>query len=106
MTHRLPDKHDNHFIIHVPHVVLAANGLKAQRAHSSYKLKAEDWQQGYAPILFKGFFWFLSFLMALMDTGSPRKSYACRKDKNIKNPLRLMQSVSYEPLMLQQSENP
>ena len=35
-----------------------------------------------------------------------RKDIAAGKDKNIKNPLRLMQDVSYEPLMLQLSENP
>lgn len=31
---------------------------------------------------------------------------ACRKDKNIKNPLWLIQNVSCEPLMLRPVENP
>ena len=83
----LSDKHDNHFIIHVPHVVLAANGLKAQRAHSHINSKQKTGTRGFAPILFKGFFWFLSFLMALMDTGSPRKSCACRRRQKHKKPL-------------------
>ena len=38
----------------------------------SYKTKAEDWQQDFAPILFKGFFWFLSFLMGLLSFNSFR----------------------------------
>ena len=34
------------------------------------------------------------------------KDIAAGKDKNIKNPLWLMQNVSYEPLMLRPVENP
>ena len=34
--------------------------------------KAEGCHQGFAPILFKGFFWFLSFLMGLLSFNSFR----------------------------------
>ena len=39
----------------------------------SYKPKAEGWHQGLCPpILFKGFFWFLSFLLGLLSFNSFR----------------------------------
>ena len=53
------------------------------------------------PILFKGFLGFLSLSMNLSQGIG-----TAEKNKNIKNPLRLMQNVSYETLMLWPSENP
>ena len=58
------------------------------------------------PFSSRGFYGFCFLLMILRAKGSQEESCSCRKDKNRKNPLQLLQNVSCEPLMLRPVENP
>ena len=58
------------------------------------------------PFSSRGFSGFCLFWWLCAQKGSPKESRTCRKNKNIKKPLWLMQNVSCEPLMLRPVENP